>query len=214
MSDNEVQSLLPTAHSPSPTISEKSEQDPHSPLYRSLESCLSQPDVVSPKWMDTLGDLANNPRKLSTAPYNDGSLHWMNTDDNVLSMAFPAVLRTSGKYARIGPYFNLKGEQDVKVSFALYPTGKVEMIPSWSLAQGNTVGLLCGLGTRYRIYLHMSRDLEVTPPCSIRPLPFGDILVVRTRKLTNEKMKKNGQKTGVSEHNANKENKTKVKKMR
>ena len=44
--------------------------------------------------------------------------------------------------------------------------GKVEMIPSWSLAQGNMVGLLLGLGTRYGIYLHMSHDLEVTPPCS------------------------------------------------
>ena len=92
--------------------------------------------------------------------------------------------------------------------------GKVGSVLSRSQAQGNAVGLPSGLGTRYGIYLHMSRDLEVTPPCSIRPLPFGDVLVVRTRKLTNEKMKKNGQKTGVSEHNANKENKTKVKKMR
>ena len=82
-------------------------------------------NVVSQKWMETIGDLANNPSKLSTAPYNDGSLHWMNNDDNILSVAFPAVLRTSGKYARIGPYFNLKGEQDVKVNLVLHPTNNI-----------------------------------------------------------------------------------------
>ena len=56
-----------------------------------------------------------------------------------------------------------------------------------------------------------SHDSEVTPPCSIQALPFGDVLVVRTRKLIMEKVKKKiGQKMGVFEHDAKKENKTKV----
>ena len=117
MSDNDLQASVPsTQRSPSPTISDKSVQE-HSPVYVSLESCLHHPDVVSSDWMDTIGNLNNNPRKLSTAPFNDGSLHWVNTDDNILCMAFPAVLNTFGKFSKTGPYFNLMGEQDViKVS--------------------------------------------------------------------------------------------------
>ena len=85
--------------------------------------------------------------------------------------------------------------------------------------KGNTLGLQSGLSTmtlrsRLRNLSKWSRESAVMPPCSIRPLPFGDVLIVRTRKLTNEKMKKEWSKTGVSEHDANKQNKTKVKKMR
>ena len=62
----------------------------------------------------------------------------------------------------------------------------------------------------------MSRDLEVTPPCSIRPLPFGDVLVVRTRNdwQKSERRLVKKKKKGVSEHDANEENKIKTKEMR
>jgi hypothetical protein len=44
--------------------------------------------------------------------------------------------------------------------------------------KGTRLDCRCVYGTRYRICLHTSRDSEVTPPCSIQPLPFGDVLVV------------------------------------
>jgi hypothetical protein len=70
------------------------------------------------------------------------------------------------------------------------PDGQVAGVRSRSQALGDAVGLDCLLGTRLRNLSTWSRDWEVTPPCSIRPLPFGDVLVVWTRKLTNEKVKK------------------------
>ena len=84
--------------------------------------------------------------------------------------------RANGKWMQVTQQDVLKAK-----CHSHHQVDRWDLVPSWSLAQGNTVGLLLGLGTRYGIYLHMSRDLEVTPPCSIRPLPFGDVLVVRTR---------------------------------
>jgi hypothetical protein len=122
MSDNEIDKLISASNSGSPTPSDNFEDnhDRHSRLLRlSLESYMHDADTVSADWIDTIGDLKNNPRKLSTARYNDGSYHWVDRNNNVLSMAFPAVLNIPGKYSKIGPYFNLMGENDVKVCTAL-----------------------------------------------------------------------------------------------
>ena len=121
MSDQDVLASIPSPRSDSFPNSDNSEEGEteHSLMYRSLESCLQHPDIVSSDWIDTIADFKNNPRLLSKPPYNDNSLHWVDRNDNVLSMAFPAVLNNPGKYGKMGPYFNLMSEQGVKVSHIL-----------------------------------------------------------------------------------------------
>lgn len=114
-----VSPFSPSNSNDSLTISEESE---HTPLYHSLEECLKHPDCVSQTWMDTIGDFKNNPRLLTTPPYNDGSMHWVDKKNQLLFMAFPAVLDVEGKYTKLGPYFSLSGDREVKVSFYIYIT--------------------------------------------------------------------------------------------
>ena len=107
---------------PSPTItadsaeaSNDSDQTGDANLYQSLEAAIQHPSCVSNAWLDTIGDLNNNPHELQAAPYNDGSLHWVDKTNHLLNMAFPAVLDLQGKYAKLRPYFSLTGDQAVKV---------------------------------------------------------------------------------------------------
>jgi hypothetical protein len=89
-----------------------------SPLYQSLLAAIEHPNCVKPAWIDTVTNSKNNPRGLPK-PYNDGSLHWVNNSNDLLCMAFPAVLDLDGKYGRTGPYFSLSGTQGKNVSQAL-----------------------------------------------------------------------------------------------
>ena len=59
----------------------------------------------------------NSPRPLKTTPYNDGASYWVDKENELLTMSFPAVLETDGKFSKIGPYFNLAREREIKVSF-------------------------------------------------------------------------------------------------
>jgi hypothetical protein len=93
-----------------------SDQSDHSALYRSLEECLKHPSCVSNTWLDTIAD-TNNPRALNHAPYKDGSLHWVDKNNQLLNMAFPAVLDLQGKFSKIGPYFNHMGEHEARAHF-------------------------------------------------------------------------------------------------
>lgn len=72
---------------------------------------MQHPSCVSVAWLDSVGDLKNNPRALHACPFNDGSLHWIDKKGTLLCMAFPAILDLNGKYGRTGPYFSLGGEQ-------------------------------------------------------------------------------------------------------
>ena len=121
MSDNEIENLVTASNFDSPSPSDKSDDnDRQTRLLRlSLESYMHDAETVSAELIDTIADLKNNPRKLSTAPYNNGSYHWVDRNNNVLLMSFPAVLNVPGKYGKIGPYFSLMGEQDVKVCISL-----------------------------------------------------------------------------------------------
>ena len=99
----------------------------HGPLYRSLEECLKHPRCISNKWLDEVSTVDNSPRPLKTAPYNDGASYWVDKDNDILTMSFPAVLETDGKFSKIGPYFNLAGEREIKVSiFPSYREKKKE----------------------------------------------------------------------------------------
>ena len=70
--------------------------------------------------LKTLPTFKNNPRTLPYAPYNDNALHYVDQKQKPLCMAFPAVIDLNGKFTKIGPYFNLMGDQTVKVSFHSY----------------------------------------------------------------------------------------------
>ena len=89
--------------------------DEFSPLYQSLMEALRHPNCVSAAWIDTVADFKNNPRALHSVPYNDGSVHWVDKAGHILHMAFPAELDMDGKFGCTGPYFNLGGEQEIKV---------------------------------------------------------------------------------------------------
>jgi hypothetical protein len=109
---------------PSPSTSDKSVEaelqlEEHSLLYLSLQEALKHPSCVSDKWIDSIGDFTNNPRPLRYPPYNDGAHYYVDRQQKPLSMAFPAVLDLNGKYGKIGPYFNLMGDQNVKACFFL-----------------------------------------------------------------------------------------------
>jgi hypothetical protein len=95
-----------------------SEEVDHSMLYRSLEAALQHPNCVKAEWIDTIEDFDGNlnPRILTAPPYNDGSFHWVSKDNEVLCMAFPAVVDVDGKYSKIGPYFNLMTDVAKKVT--------------------------------------------------------------------------------------------------
>jgi hypothetical protein len=85
------------------------------PLYRSLEECLKHPSCVSTAWIDAISEV-NNPQALNHAPYKDGSLHWVDNDNQLLNMDFPTVLDLEGEFSKIGPYFNHMGEHEARVS--------------------------------------------------------------------------------------------------
>ena len=78
------------------------------------------PNSAKPKWLETVADFDNNPRAVHASPHSDGALHFVDQNGDVLGIGFPAYLDVHGKYARIGPYFNMATEQGVKVSFNLY----------------------------------------------------------------------------------------------
>jgi hypothetical protein len=109
---------VPRAISPSNSASSATQSDEsnHCALYRSLEECLKHPSCVSNTWLDTIADV-NNPRALNHAPYKDGSLHWVDKNNQLLNMAFPAVVDLDGKFSKIGPYFNHMGEHEARARF-------------------------------------------------------------------------------------------------
>ena len=47
----------------------------------------------------------NNPCKVKSE--KDNALYWVRSDGSPLSLSFPAILDTHGKYGRTGPYFNM-----------------------------------------------------------------------------------------------------------
>jgi hypothetical protein len=93
-----------------PTASDDSTHTSPS-LFECLEKMTQSPTCISNDWIDTLADFKTNPRVMSTPPYNDGALYWVNNNNQVLSLVFPAVLDLHGKYSRLGPYFSLVGEK-------------------------------------------------------------------------------------------------------
>jgi hypothetical protein len=109
--------LLSAPGSPNP---EQDDDDVKSPLYLSLLAVLDMAGTAKTKWLETVADFDNNPRAVHTAPYNDGALHFVDVDGQVLGIGFPAVLDMHGKYARVGSYFNMATEQGVKVGNYLY----------------------------------------------------------------------------------------------
>jgi hypothetical protein len=111
----EISLRSPSNSTDSTTVSEELD---HSMLYRSLEAALQHPNCVNAEWIDTIEDFSGNlnPRILPTPPYNDGSLHWVSKDNDVLCMAFPAVVDVDGKYSKIGSYFNLMTDVAKKVT--------------------------------------------------------------------------------------------------
>jgi hypothetical protein len=115
----------PNYNLPSPTTSDKSVEadlhpEDHSLLYLSLEAALKHPNCISNDWIDSIGDFKTNPRIFRSPPYNDGASHYVDHKQKPLNMAFPAVLQLNGKYGKIGPYFNLMGDQGVKVLFFFF----------------------------------------------------------------------------------------------
>lgn len=105
---------MSSSNLPSPSTSSFTISEEHSSLYESLEATIKHSSCVSNDWIDTVADI-NNPRILNTPPYNDGSLHWVDKNNELLSMAFPAVLELDGKYSKLGPYFNLTGDRTTNV---------------------------------------------------------------------------------------------------
>ena len=62
------------------------------PLYQSLMEFLEDPHCVSTAWIDTIADFKNNPQSLHSAPYNNGSIHWVDNSGRILHMALLAKL--------------------------------------------------------------------------------------------------------------------------
>ena len=115
--------LSESVHSPAQSdksVEAQLQTDHHTDLYLSLEEALKNPSCVSDTWIENIADFKNNPRTLPYAPYNDNALHYVDQKQKPLCMAFPAVIDLNGKFTKIGPYFNLMGDQAVKVSFHSY----------------------------------------------------------------------------------------------
>jgi hypothetical protein len=104
--------------SPQPTDETSIEE--RSPLYQSLLAAVDLPKTAKQEWLETVADFQSNPRLLNKAPYNDGALHWVDNGGHVLGLGFPAILDRHGKYGRLGPYFNMAGDQGVKVKVSKY----------------------------------------------------------------------------------------------
>ena len=85
------------------------------PLYQSLLAALDHPSCAKASWLDTVADFKNNPRTINTPPYNDGSVHYVDNNGNLLCMGFPAVIEHDARYSRTGPYFSLEGPQGMNV---------------------------------------------------------------------------------------------------
>lgn len=81
---------------------------------------MKHPRSISNKWLEEVVDVENSPRVFKNAPYNDGALYWVDKDNELLSMNFQAVLESDGKFSKIGPYFNLVGDREMKVSSFIF----------------------------------------------------------------------------------------------
>ena len=73
-------------------------------------------NTANATWLETVADFNNNSQAVHTPLYNDGSLHFVDNNGEILQIGFPAYLDVHGKYAHQGPYFNMETGQGVKVS--------------------------------------------------------------------------------------------------
>jgi len=76
-----------------------------SPLYQSLMAAIEHLSSANVAWVDTVA--MNNPRAVHEDGFKDGSMHWVDKNDNILCLAFPVIVDLHGKYGRTGPYFSL-----------------------------------------------------------------------------------------------------------
>ena len=87
-------------------------QSPRILSFYPTPATLKHPTSVNPDWIETIADLKNNPRVLQTPPYNEnGALHWVDKNNELLYMTFPGRLELYGKYNKTGPYFSLMENQ-------------------------------------------------------------------------------------------------------
>jgi hypothetical protein len=55
------------------------------PLYQSLLAALDHPSCAKASWLNIVADFENNPHTIHTHPYNDGSVHYVDNNSNLLS---------------------------------------------------------------------------------------------------------------------------------
>lgn len=88
---------------------------PRSTLYRSLEKALTHPSSASSAWMENHD---SDFLRLRASP-NDNSLYWVDKDDHVLSLAFPAILDPEKTYNEIESY-NVLNDMKVRLRFHVH----------------------------------------------------------------------------------------------
>jgi hypothetical protein len=89
-----------------------------SAVYRSLEAAIQHPSAVSSRWIHDFDDLHIHPCQLSSSAllYNDESLTWVDEDNRLFCLAFPAIVNVKGEYTEIGCYSDIVTDQSVEVS--------------------------------------------------------------------------------------------------
>jgi hypothetical protein len=89
-----------------------------SAIYRSLEDAIQHPSCVSSRWIHNFDELHIHPSQLSSSAllYNNDSLTWVDKNDRLFCLAFPAILNLKGEYTEISSYSNIIDDQSVDVS--------------------------------------------------------------------------------------------------
>lgn len=97
---------MPLSNPPNPTISSLSKLDSveRNALLQSLSAYATKPTSPTNAYIDCF-PAANNPRFYRG--YGDNAQYWIGDHGLPLTLAFPALLRTTGKFVRSAPYFNL-----------------------------------------------------------------------------------------------------------
>lgn len=103
-SDSPLTDLEPTS-----PVNQPEESQNNSPLYLSLLHSLKNPNTISTDWLNTIAE-KNNPRTINKAAFNDSAQYWVDNNDNILRISFPAILDPNGKYSRVGAYLSMDNQ--------------------------------------------------------------------------------------------------------
>jgi hypothetical protein len=134
-----------------------------SAIYRSLEDAIHHSSCVSSRWIHDFDNLHVHPSQSSSSVllYNNDSLTWVDKNDRLFCLAFPAILNLKGEYTEIDSYSDIVDDQSVDVS--VVRTFMIRLILFFCLARNFSIFSSSYVFSR-RVSIGSSRMFNVSHP--------------------------------------------------